>query len=75
MLFEQCGFTVLECFTPGEIDTDIVRNKIIAGELDVSSQPFLKTLLIDRWKELGEKFQKFLQDNNLSSHMWTVAKK
>ncbi len=75
MLFEQCGFTVLECFTPGKIDTDIVRNKIIAGELDVSSQPFLKTLLIDRWVELGEKFQKFLQDNNLSSHMWTVAKK
>jgi len=74
ILFERVGFEVLECFTPGELDADIVRNKILAGEYDVSSQPFLKTILIDRWNELRAEFQKFLKENNLSSHMWLVAR-
>lgn len=74
-LFVRCGFEVLECFTPGEIDVDIVRNKIMAGEYDVSKQPFLKTILINKWDKLGQKFQQFLQENNLSSHMWLVAKR
>lgn len=74
ILFERSGFTVLECFTPGEIDVDIVRNKILTNEYDVSNQPFLRTLLLEREKELGQKFQVFLQENNLSSHMWIVAR-
>lgn len=75
ILFERSGFTVLECFTPGEIDVDIVRNKILTNEYDVSNQLFLRTLLFEREKELGDKFQVFLQENNLSSHMWIVARK
>jgi SAM-dependent methyltransferase len=75
MLFERSGFAVLECLTPGKIDTDIVRNKILNGAYDVSDQFFLKTVLIERWDEFGSKFQTFLSENNLSSHMWLVAKK
>ena len=74
-LFNSCRFKVLESFTPGELDVDIVRNKIIEGEYNVDNQPFLMTILIDRWDELGGNFQRFLQNNKLSSHMWTVAMK
>ncbi len=74
VLLKRCGFDVLECFTPGEIDADIVRNKILQGKHKVSDDSFLKTVLIDRWDELGSKFQTYLRDNNLSSHMWLVAK-
>ncbi|MDP2669389.1 MAG: class I SAM-dependent methyltransferase [bacterium] len=74
LLFERCGFDVLECFTPGELDVDIVRNKIISGEFDISDNSFLKSVLIDKWDNLGNKFQAFLKENQLSSHMWLVAK-
>jgi len=74
-LFNNCGFKVLENFTPGELDADIVRNKIIEGKYNVDDQPFLKTILIDEWEKIGEDFQKFLQNNRLSSHMWVVAMK
>ncbi|MBI2023018.1 class I SAM-dependent methyltransferase [Candidatus Giovannonibacteria bacterium] len=74
LLFERGGFEVLECFTPGELDADIVRNKVISGDFDVSGFPFLKTILFDKWDTLGGKFQSFLKENKLSSHMWLVAK-
>jgi 2-polyprenyl-3-methyl-5-hydroxy-6-metoxy-1,4-benzoquinol methylase len=75
ILFDLCGFKILELFTPGKLDADIVRNKIIAGEFDVSNNPFLRTILIERWDELGQNFQDFLRENKLSSHMWVVAQK
>ena len=75
LLFEHSGFEVLECFTPGELDADIVRNKVLAGEFSLEGQNFLKTILVDRYHELGQKFQDFLRDNKLSSHMWLVARK
>jgi 2-polyprenyl-3-methyl-5-hydroxy-6-metoxy-1,4-benzoquinol methylase len=74
VLLKRCGFQVIECHTPGVIDVDIVRNKVISGDLDITNQPFLKTLLIDEWETLGNKFQYFLRKNNLSSHMMTIAK-
>jgi hypothetical protein len=55
--------------------TDIISNQILSKNYDVSSQPFLQSILIDRWDELGTKFQKLLNENTLSSHMWLVAKK
>ena len=72
-LLETCGFEALEVLTPGKLDAELVRNKILSNELDVSSQPFLKQLLIDGWTQVGDNFQKFLTDNLLSSHMWLVA--
>ncbi|MBA7529110.1 Ubiquinone biosynthesis O-methyltransferase, mitochondrial [subsurface metagenome] len=75
LLVANCGFDVLEVLTPGVLDADIVRNKILAGALDVSCNPFLQQVLIDDWKLAGDQFQQFLSDNLLSTHMWMVASK
>ncbi len=69
------GFDVVEILTPGNLDAELVRKKILSGEFDVSSQPFLHRVLVERWDDLGGPFQKFLVDQNMSSHMWLVARK
>lgn len=74
-LLEKCGLRVLEVTTPGRLDTDVVRNKIIRSKYKLGQQEFLKELLINRFDELGQQWQKFLQPHNLSSHMWLVAQK
>lgn len=74
-LFEDCGFTTLEVLTPGKLDAELVRTKVLAGEFSLANNPFLQTVLIDRWAELGEAFQEFLAKNQLSSHLWLVAQK
>ncbi len=74
-LLTSCGLEILESFTPGKLDADLVRNKIISGEFDVSNQPFLKKVLVDDWERLGAAFQEFLIHQGLSSNMWIVARK
>ena len=73
-LLESCGLEVLESFTPGQLDAELVRNKILAGEFDVSTQPFLKKILVEGWDRFGEPFQQFLIGQGLSSNMWLVAR-
>ncbi|MFC1510875.1 class I SAM-dependent methyltransferase [Candidatus Margulisiibacteriota bacterium] len=74
-LLGECGFKVVEVLTPGELDAEIVRNKILSGELDISGDPFLRQVLISRWEQIGGAFQEFLAKSQLSSHLWLVAKK
>ena len=74
-LLAHCGLEMLESFTPGKLDAELVRNKILAGEFDVSKQPFLKKVLVDDWEHLGLSFQEFLVQQGLSSNMWVVARK
>jgi len=74
-LLEQCGFKVVHIETPGKLDAEIVRNKVLKGEFNISTHPFLKLILIEQWDILGNKFQQFLTENLLSSHLWIVAKK
>lgn len=74
-LLRRCGFDVIEMLTPGSLDAELVRKKILDNEFNVSNQPFLKMLLIDQWKNAGNAFQRFLSDNKLSSHLWAVARK
>ncbi len=68
LLLENNGFEVLEISTPGKLDVDIVKNKI--AQKKYTPEPFIQALL-----DTGDKFQQFLQDNNLSSHLWMVARK
>lgn len=75
MLMERCGFEVVESFTPGKLDAEIVRKKILTGDLDVPVNGFLNQVLIEKWDTLGDSFQEFLSENGLSSHLWMVAKK
>ncbi|MDP3790103.1 MAG: class I SAM-dependent methyltransferase, partial [Candidatus Omnitrophota bacterium] len=74
-LLKRCGFDIIETLTPGKLDAELVRNKILEGEFDVSNRPFLRHVLIDMWETTGTGFQQFLADNGLSSHLWIVAKK
>ncbi len=74
-LLESCGFEVIDKQTPGKLDAELVRNKILSGDFDISNQYFLKQLLIDEWETKGESFQNFLSANNLSSNMLIVARK
>lgn len=72
-LVTSCGFEVLEVHTPGKLDAELVRTKVLSGELDLGSRPFLRRVLVDEWDRLGGAFQDFLAASGLSSHMWLVA--
>jgi SAM-dependent methyltransferase len=75
LLLESCGFAVREVQTPGRLDADIVRGKILKGGFDVSNQPFLRRVLIEEWDRLGESFQRFLRENGLSSNLLAMAER
>jgi 2-polyprenyl-3-methyl-5-hydroxy-6-metoxy-1,4-benzoquinol methylase/ribosomal protein S27E len=74
-LARRCEFEVLDVLTPGELDAELVRRRVLAGEVDLSAQPFLNRVLVDDWERLGRPFQRFLSENGLSSHMWLIARK
>jgi len=44
-LLSDKGLKVLECFTPGVLDVDLVRNKTLSGLFDLSNNPFLQRVL------------------------------
>ena len=75
LLVDRCGLVVLDVQTPGQLDADLVRKRVLAGDLGLSHQPLLQEILINRWSELGQPFQAFLAANQLSSHLWIVAQK
>jgi 2-polyprenyl-3-methyl-5-hydroxy-6-metoxy-1,4-benzoquinol methylase len=74
LLLQNSGFEVLEALTPGRLDAELVRKKILSGELDVTNQPFLKKVLIDEWESAGPAFQDFLANSGLSSNLWIIAR-
>lgn len=74
-ILEKFKLEVLECFTPGMMDVDLVRTKIRSGEFDSGSFPFLDVILNSNGDNLAMEFQQFLQLHGLSSNMWVVAKK
>jgi 2-polyprenyl-3-methyl-5-hydroxy-6-metoxy-1,4-benzoquinol methylase len=74
-LMRNSGFEMIELSTPGKLDAELVRKKVLSGDFDVADQPFLNKVLMTDWESLGAKFQTFLSENGLSSHMWYVGKK
>lgn len=74
-LLTACGFVVIEKQTPGQLDAELVRKRVVSGEFSLEHEPFLQRVLIDEWERLGEKFQTFLSENLLSSNMLLVAQK
>lgn len=75
LLVSSCGFRLVEISTPGKLDAELVRNEILKRAFSLENRPFIKQLLVDKWNETHENFQKFLADNLLSGHMWMVASK
>lgn len=69
-LFERAGFCDIDIFTPGELDVDIVRNKL--ADKNITLSRFEKLLMQSDQKCLSE-FQGFLSRNRLSSHCWVIA--
>lgn len=74
ILLESCGFEVLESITPGKLDAELVRNKVLEGEFDLHNQPFLQQVLMDEWESKGQAFQNFISESGLSSNLWIIAK-
>lgn len=74
-LLARSGLDVLESSTPGKLDAELVRNKVLEGVFTLDDQPFLKTMLLDGWAEHGQAFQDFLVARGLSSNLWIVARK
>jgi 2-polyprenyl-3-methyl-5-hydroxy-6-metoxy-1,4-benzoquinol methylase/ribosomal protein S27E len=74
-MLEREGFEVLEAQTPGLLDAELVRKRVLAGDTDLSGQPFLERVLLDEWERVGERFQDFLTENGLSSNMWLVGRR
>lgn len=72
-LLKKCGFKVVEKFTPGFLDLDIVKNAYKEGNIEIDR--FLRYLIEKTNDKVQEDFQLFLQRNNLSSHMRIIAQK
>lgn len=70
---ERAGFEVLEIKTPGRLDVDIVLNRF--KETAVNVDAFTRKILFDSGAEVQARFQTFLQENRLSSHIQAVARR
>ena len=68
ILLKRHGFDVLEVSTPGKLDVDIASKQI--SDID---DPFINKILNGN-DIVKSKFQTFLQESKLSSHMMIVAK-
>jgi len=75
LLLKNCGYRVLDVFTPGKLDAELVRKKILSGEFELNNDEFINHVLIDNWEKIGNDFQQFLSNNSMSSNMWAVAQK
>ena len=73
LLFKEAGLTDVQVLTPGKLDVDIVQNQIKKNPDLISNEIFLQKILNDNNKAI--EFQKFLADNQLSSHAWVIGKK
>lgn len=74
LLLEYHGFGEIKIETPGRLDAELVRKAALSGEYTLNNR-FLERILLEEWDLLGSKFQKFLADNLLSSHMWAQCLK
>jgi 2-polyprenyl-3-methyl-5-hydroxy-6-metoxy-1,4-benzoquinol methylase len=72
-LLEKSGFVVMEKQTPGVLDADLVKNKIKSGFFSLNNS-FLESIIFGETKVVRS-FQKFLQENLLSSNMLLIARK
>jgi hypothetical protein len=69
----RSGFEVLEFSTPGQLDVQVVQR--LRTEKGAALPRFLEYLLSHRDAICHEKFQDFIQEQRLSSHMRLIARK
>ena len=75
-LFDRAGMEIIDISTPGKLDLDIVGNYLKehskASETSLFGSRFIERL--NSHPELATKFQTFLADNLLSSHVWIFGR-
>ncbi len=62
------GFNILELSTPGVLDVDIVTNQVVNIK-NVNTNRFIEKIINSDNPELKHDFQRFFQQNRLSSHL------
>lgn len=72
-MLKKAGYSIYCLRTPGKLDVELVRKKILSGEY--SPNNFIRSLCVERFNDIGEMFQLFLSDHGLSSHMVVAATK
>lgn len=70
-LLENAGLEVLELITPGLLDTSLVNK----AKNNIPQDQHFQRYLMQQPQSVQERFQSFLQQNNLSSHLRVVARK
>ena len=76
ILLEKIGFEIIDISTPGILDTNIIKRQITEKQFDIKqNNEFLDFIYSTNNEELENSFQKFIQENNLSSHMLVFARK
>jgi 2-polyprenyl-3-methyl-5-hydroxy-6-metoxy-1,4-benzoquinol methylase len=72
ILLNRIGFKIISVTTPGKLDVDIVKEKLLKKEIQ---NYFLEKLLLNQKEEAILEFQSYLVKHNLSSHMQILALK
>jgi len=75
-LIQSCGFDVVECSTPGELDVELVRRGLETGDVEATSLgPVLAQLVTHPDAEVAHNLQNLLKLACLSSNMMVLARK
>ena len=72
-LFRRAGLVKIWVTTPGKLDVDIFRNASLKDPNLLKDNRFLQHMIAD--ESTADAFQKFLSENQLSSHAWVIGKK
>jgi 2-polyprenyl-3-methyl-5-hydroxy-6-metoxy-1,4-benzoquinol methylase len=73
-LAASCGFKLVEITTPGQLDTDLIKNALRDYPAKFKGNESLN-IILNKGVNTEKAFQEFLVSENLSTHMWTVLQK
>ncbi len=73
-MIDRSGFEIVEFSTPGRLDVALVLDAIERDE-SFELPPVINSILLNRGERTHEAFQDFLQQANMSSHVWIAARK
>lgn len=75
LLLNRAGFEIICAETPGRLDVELVRRALWAKEVDLTADPFWRTLLLEKFDTTGANFQRYLVDHKFSGNMRVIARK
>ncbi len=76
LLADKCGFVPIEVMTPGVLDCDIVRQRVLdTSKEPITLDPFVRDVVTSDDERVRNEFQGFLTRAGLSSNMLLVARK